>query len=376
MTDVDVVTSSNGSPPGDARQSVRKWRLQRRLYVSAWRETVSIALGMGVAVAFCGLLIAVSGSPVLASYRALFDGAFGSREATYETLVQSTPLIFTGAAAAVAFRAQVWNIGAEGQFFAGAMGAFFVSNLWGNTFPRPLMILVILIAAGLAGAGWASIAGVLKARYEVNEIITTVMLNFIAVFLLSYLLSGVWRAEGTYYFQTERMPESTWLPQFFGSRLHLGLAIALVVVFVSWWVLQRTSFGYEIRGVGVSKTVARYAGINNARTVVSVMALSGAIAGFAGAVELTGIHHRLQLDISNQLGFTGIIIALVARLSLPGVVVVAIGAGAIRNGATTMQVTTGVPAALVDVLLGITLVCVLIAAVAVQYDLVRVEHHE
>lgn len=365
--------------PGARRSSAlrgRPWKLQRRTYVGAGRETVAIATGVVVAVALCGILIAAADAPVFSSYRSLLDGALGSRSAVYETLVRATPLIFTGLAAAFAFRAKVWNIGAEGQFFAGAMGAWFVSDLWADSLPRVFMLIVIFLAAGLAGAAWASIAGALKAYYAVNEIITTVMMNFLILFLLSYLLSDAWQAEDTFYFQTERMAGSTFLPQFFGSRLHLGLVIGVGAAALVWWVLRYTSFGYEVRGIGASRRVSEYAGINVTRSIVLIMAASGAIAGFAGASELTGIHHRLQLDISDQVGFTGIIIALVARLRAPGVVFVAICTGAILNGATSMQVATGVPAALVDVLLGVTLMCVLVAAVAVRYDLVRVDLHE
>lgn len=355
--------------------ATRRWTVNRRLTTSAGLEMAGILAGMAIAVLFCGLLIAASGSSVVGSYHALIDGAFGSRAATYETLLQATPLIFTGLAAAVAFNARVWNIGAEGQLFAGAMGAFFVSDVLGTGLPKLAILPLIFLGAAVAGAAWAMLAGILKARFEVNEIIATVMLNFIIVYALSYLLGGVWRAEGTFYFQTERMDPSTWLPTFFGSRLHAGFVIALIAAGVVWFIVRRTSFGFELRGVGASRQVAEYAGIQGSRVIVKVMALSGAIAGLAGASELTGIHHRLQLDISNQLGFTGIIIALVARLKPPAVVLVAIGAGAMLNGATRMQTSEGVPAALVNVLMGATLVGVLVAQVAVRYEVRRVASH-
>lgn len=358
------------------RTTTQRWVVQRRLSTPTALEVAAIVAGMACAVIFCGILIAASGSSVVGAYEALLDGAFGSRGAVYESLVSATPLILTGLAAAVAFNAQVWNIGAEGQLFAGAMGAFFVGDALGGALPRGMAIPLLLIGAMVAGALWAMIAGVLKARFGTNEIIVTVMLNFIIVYLLSYLLSDAWRAEGTFYFQTERLDPSTWLPTFFGSRLHLGFGIAVGAAIALFLLVRRTSFGFEIRGTGANKQVAEYAGISSRAVIVKVMAVSGAVAGLAGAIELAGLHHRLQLDISNQLGFTGIIIALVARLNALGVIVVAIGAGGMLNGATRMQTSESVPAALVDVLMGATLVAVLVAQVAVRYEVRRVSSHD
>ena len=366
--------------PGVPSRSLRRkvgWRLERRLDVKPWHEAVTLLASFVVGLAICSILIAASDKSVYDSYKALFDGAFGSRRAIYETLVQATPLIFTGLAAAFAFRAKVWNIGGEGQFFAGAMGAFFVSDLWSDVLPRVVMVPVLFIGAAAAGALWASIAGVLKARYDTNEIITTVMLNFIILLILSYLLGDMWRAPDTYYFQTERLPESTHLPLMIGgSRLHWGFGVALGMAAAVLVVLKRTALGYEVRGVGMNRTAGSYKGISVSRITVLVMIISGSLAGMAGAAELSGVHHRLQLDISNNFGFVGIIIALVGRLHPVGVIASAIGFGALVNGATTMQIQTGIPAALVDVVQGLTLIFVLTGAVAVRYRLRRTRTDE
>ena len=353
------------------------WRLERRLEVKPWHEAVTLVASFLVGLAICSILIAASDKSIFDSYRALFDGAFGSMRAIHETLVQATPLIFTGLAAAFAFRARVWNIGAEGQFFAGAMGAFFVSDLWSDVLPRVVMVPVLFVGAAAAGALWASIAGVLKARYDTNEIITTVMLNFIILLILSYLLGDLWRAPDTYYFQTERLPESTRLPLMIGgSRLHWGFGVALGMAAAVLVVLRRTALGYEVRGVGINRTAGSYKGISISRITVLVMVISGSLAGMAGAAELSGVHHHLQLDISNNFGFVGIIIALVGRLHPVGVIASAIGFGALVNGATTMQIQTGIPAALVDVIQGLTLIFVLTGAVAVRYRLRRTRTDE
>ncbi|MEM9134403.1 MAG: ABC transporter permease [Actinomycetota bacterium] len=349
------------------------WKVERRLETPWFLEVAAIVGAILVAIAVSAILIALAGSDVLDSYRALYNGAFGTRNATIETLVQATPLIFTGLAAAFAFRAKVWNIGGEGQLWAGTMGAFWASLIFAGAMPRALLIVVVMAFAAVFGALWAGIAAVLRTRFGVNEIIATVMLNFVIINVLSYLLSDVWQDPASFYYQSERMPDVVALPRLFeGGRLHLGFVIALAMAAVVWFILERTSFGYEVRSIGVNPRVASYGGIISNRIVLATMLVSGAIAGLAGGSELTGIHLRLQLDIVSGLGFTGIIIALVARLRPLGVVAAAIVAGAVTNGATTMQLSTGVPAALVDVLTGLTLVFVLIGAVVVNYRLRRV----
>ena len=371
----DVPTTPGPSSGSLLRRS--GWRLEKRLEVKPWHEVVTLVGAFIVGLAICSILIAASDKSVVDSYRALFDGAFGSRRAVYETLVQATPLIFTGLAAAFAFRARVWNIGGEGQFFAGAMGAFFVSNLWHAHLPRGVMVPVLFIAAAAAGALWASIAGLLKARYDTNEIITTVMLNFIILLILSYLLGDMWRSPDTFYFQTVTLPESAHLPLIVdGTRLHWGFGIAVAMAVVVHVLLRRTALGYEVRGVGINRTAGSYKGISVPRVTVLVMAISGALAGLAGAAEFSGVHHRLQLDISNNFGFVGIIIALIGRLHPAGVVVSAIAFGALVNGAVTMQIQTGIPAALVDVIQGLSLIFVLSGAVAVRYRLQRTHTDE
>ncbi len=379
----DEVTVSDDAPTilTDGSDDVdvsggRRWKLERRLEVTAWQEVGSVLAGVIVAVLLCSALIALAGSPVLASYRALLKGAFGTENAIVETLVQATPLIFTGLAAAFAFRAKIWNIGGEGQLWAGAIGCYFVYDLLGSA-PRAVALVAMMIGGMVFGAAWAGIAVLLRNRFGVSEVISTVMLNFIIINITSYLLSDLWRDPASFYYQSALMTETGTLPGIWGtSRLHLGFVLALVMAALVWFVLERTSFGYEIRAVGVNSRVASYGGINGARILAFVMLASGAIAGLAGASELSGIHQRLQLGLSASLGFTGIIIALVARLRPGPIIIAAIAAGALTNGATTMQLTTGVPAALADVIKGMALVCVLIAAVAVNYRLRRVDHGE
>ncbi|MEL6985716.1 MAG: ABC transporter permease, partial [Actinomycetota bacterium] len=353
----------------------RQWRIERRLQTPWYLEVGGIFAGIACAVLTSALLIMAAGSDVLDSFQALYRGAFGTQAAAVETLVQATPLIFTGLAAAFAFRAKVWNIGGEGQLFAGAMGAYWASLIFDDSLPGIILIPASFLMAMLMGAGWAGIAAVLRTRFGVNEIITTVMLNFIVLNILNFLLNGPWQDPASFYAQTDRMSESFALPRLLDSgRLHLGFVVALLAALLVWLILSRTSFGYEVRSIGANPRVASYGGIVSNRIVIATLLISGAIAGLAGASELLGTQLRLQPGISNDFGFTGIIIALVARLRPAGVIVAAIAAGALTNGATTMQTTTGVPAALVDVITGLALVFVLLTSVIVNYRLRRIRN--
>lgn len=375
-------TSTNPAPPpehGPTRllDPSSNWRFEKRLHVGWKSEAVALVVAILVAVGISSLLIMVAETGVWDAYKALITGAVGSRRSILESLVQATPLILTGLAAAVAFRARVWNIGGEGQFFAGAMGAWWIADLAGESLPQLIIIPLMIICGALAGAFWGGIAGFLKARYGTNEIIVTVMMNFIILFILSWLLGGPWRSPDTFYFQTVKMAEVTWLPKFFAdSRLHWGFAIAILAAILVYVLEWKTPLGFEIRGLGVNEVAARFKGISVPRTVIVVMLISGGLAGLAGVSEVGGIHHRLQLDISIGYGFTGIIIALIGRLRPAGVVAAAIAFGALINGATFMQISTGTPSALVDVIQGLVLITVLIAAVVVQYRIRRIYHDE
>ena len=352
------------------------WRLERRLETRAVHELYATLVALAITAVIIGLLVAIVGVSPLDAFSSLYDGAFGDRESALETLVQATPLILTGLAAAVAFRAGVWNIGGQGQFIAGAIGTWWVYDTMPGL-PAPLLFVAMFAGAAVFGAVWASVASVLLVRYGTNEILTTVMLNFVIDYMLSWLLSEPWQANDTPYSQTERMVESTFLPRFFDdSRLHLGFALALAMAAVVHFLVRRTTLGFELRAIGVNKQAASYKGISVGAATIAVMAVSGALAGLAGSGELLGLHHRINFEFGEQMiGFTGIIIALVARLHPAGVIVVAIAFAGLLNGSTQMQVGTGIPAALVTVIEGVALVLVLLAAVACRYRLRRAAVH-
>lgn len=367
--------SSGGPAPVRRRMQVGSWRLEPRMNVTAAAQVGAVIVALFASLAVTALLIVGAKADVLTAFSAMALGAFGSGPATIETLVQATPLIFTGLAVAVAFRGGVFNIGAEGQFFAGAMAAYWASTALASV-PPLLAVPLAVIAAGIGGAAWGSIAGFLKARYGASEIIVTVMMNFIISLGLSFLLGGVWQEPGSHFFQTAPTPDSVALPVLIaGQRLHLGFILALLVAGLVYVLLWKTTLGYEIRAFGSNPDAARAKGINVPLTTVLIMALSAGIAGLCGASELLGVQHRLRLDISTGFGFTGIIIALLGRLHPVGVIIAAIFFGALINGGLAMQIVTGVPVALINTIQGLTLMFLLTADVLARYRIRRVHTH-
>ena len=303
------------------------------------------------------------------SLYSIYKGAFGSWRAIVKTLIKATPLILCGIAVTVAFRAQIWNIGAEGQLFAGGIISYWAYTAFMDA-PAGILIPLVLLAAMCGGALYGGLAGILKARFQVNEVLSTVLLNYIIKYVLSFLLfRGPWRDPSSFYQQTPKIVDAARLPILLeSSRLHLGFLLALAVAVAAYFFITRTSLGYEVRAIGFNPKASQFKGINVNRTVVVVMLISGAIAGLAGASELFGLHLRLKPDISTGFGFTGIIIAMLAGLNPFAVVLVAILFGGLLNGGITMQVLTGVPTALISAMEGIVLLFFLTAAVLTRFE--------
>lgn len=351
------------------------WRIEKRLYVSPTTQTVALLLALAAAFLASAVLIASADASVPEALLAFARSAFGDWGSVAETLVQSTPLIFTALAVTVAFHGKVWNIGAEGQFFAGAMAAAW-AGIHLEGWPPALALVVVVLVSILAGAAWGIVPGFLKARYRTNEVIVTVMMNYIILNILSYLLSGPWRDPNSYFLQTAMIADSAYFPRLFSStRLHAGFVLSLAAAALVYVVLWKTVLGYEIRAFGHNAWAARYKGINVNWTVLIIMAISGALAGLAGGSEIAGLHYRLRLDISTGYGYTGIIIALLARLHPLWAVLTAILFGALINGSLGMQITTGVPVALVYAIQGMMLIAVLTADVLARYRIRRVTRH-
>lgn len=325
--------------------------------------TVVVALGFGVI-----LLTLLDASPI-DGYRAMWNGAFGNGPARTETALKAVPLLLVGAGICVAFRAKVINIGGEGQIISGALASTAV-GLWIGDLPRPIVLPIVLLAGLVGGAAMGALPGALKAYLEVNEILSTIMLNIIAVQVMNYLLRGpmIDPAEverGTNVPQTRRLPASTDLPTLIpGTRIHIGVAIALAVAVATWILVWRTAPGFRIRAVGQSRAAARYAGMAVERSVVASLAISGAFCGLAGTMLVVGsASHRMVTDGSSagftgNAGFNGIVVALFGGLHPLLTVLSSVLFGALLVGANAMQRAVQVPSSLVVALNGLIVLVV------------------
>lgn len=303
------------------------------------------------------------GFDVTRAGRALESGAFGSWYAFGSgTLVRSTPLILTGLAVALAFRAGVFNIGAEGQFLAGAAAATAIA-LGGARATAIVLLPVLLIAGLLAGAGWAWIAAELRTRFRVLEVISTITLNFIAGYGVSFLVRGPLQEPTHIYPQTETFSAAAQLPRIgSGTRLHVGFFIACAACLACWWILRHTAAGFRVRAAGANPDAARTAGrIEVERVTTRAFVVSGALAGLAGAIEVSGVTYALYENISPGYGYTAIAVALLARLDAAAVIATGVLFGALEAGAMAMQRDAGVPSVVVSVVEA-ALILVLVAA--------------
>lgn len=307
---------------------------------------ISVLLAMLVG----SLIILASGHDPIAAFAALFKGSFGSPKAFGDTLLKSTPLIFTGLAVAYGFRAGLFNIGAEGQLFMGGLAAT-AFGLYVTGLPWAVTVTVMLLLSMLAGAAWAFIPAILKARIGAHEVITTMMFTYIARYFVSYLVVGPMKEPGQIP-QTPMIPTDAQLPRFQSlvseatiqavpflklGRAHLGIIVAIVVAIVIWLILKYTTLGYENRAVGFNRWASENAGISVQWTTVKALCISGALAGLAGSVEVMGVHQRLHDSFSSGFGFTGIAVALLAKNHPLAVIPAALLFGALSAGAGTMQ---------------------------------------
>jgi ABC-type uncharacterized transport system permease subunit len=320
--------------------------------ITARQHSLWITGGLVVALAVAvGTLLRASGFAVGSAFDALLRGSLGSWYAIGSgTLVRATPLILTGLAVAVAFRAGVFNIGAEGQFLVGAASGTAVALTF-SSLPSALLIPGILIVGALAGSVWAWIAAVLRARFHVLEVISTIMLNFVAAYLVSYLVRGPMQEPTHVYPQTPTIVAAAHLPRLGEvTRLHVGFAVAALACLTSWWVIQYSAAGFRLRTVGANPHAARSAGqIDVERVTTRAFLASGAFAGMAGAIEVCGVTYALYENISPGYGYTAIAVALLARLNAAAVIITGIVFGALETGATAMQRDAGVPSVVVSV---------------------------
>jgi general nucleoside transport system permease protein len=321
-------------------------------------------LAVAVALAIGTILLLLLGADPIRAYTALIGGALGNVPGLTQSAVKATPLLLVALGVVIAFRANVINIGGEGQIIAGALMATWFSLAF-RAWPGVVLVPATIIMGFLAGAFWGFVPGILKARLRVNEILSTVMMNAIALQLMNLLLSGpmIDPAEvvaGTYIAQSERLPLHAWLsrlvPQ---SSLHSGAILAVVLAVAVYILLWRTTIGYRIRAVGYNPDAARHAGIPVPFYQALSLTLAGGFAGLAGVVEVLGVHHRLLEGISSGYGFSGIVAALFGKLHPLGAVPASFLFGSLLVGADKMQRAVQVPSALVDTLLGVVVLFVI-----------------
>ncbi len=319
-----------------------------------WRS-ISVPLGSVVLALLLGaIILIISGASPLEAYGALFRGSFGDARALTRTLEKATPLVFSGLAVAFAFKAGLFNIGAQGQLLFGAVTAaaigFMISGL-----PPIIHVPLALLGGALAGAAFGAIPGMLKTYTGAHEVITTIMLNYVAINITDYLANGPWKdpAPGNIVARTPSVLASARISSL--GVIPIGFLIALVVALVAWWLLWHTTIGYEIRTVGLNPSAAGYAGMRVSLTIVFTMALSGLMAGLGGAVETLGIVGRFQPGFNVGLGFDGITIALLGKTHPLGVIPAALLVGAMRAGSNLMQFNAGVATEIIDVILAIIL---------------------
>ena len=327
---------------------MRRIRLRLREHPLPGGQPVAFSIGLAIALFVGTLLLLGAGHDPLKIYSRMFDASLGGPDAWSITLNRAIPLGLAGLAVAVAGSMGLWNIGAEGQIIAGAIAASWVARI-GGSWPGLLLILMMLVAAVAGGALLALGPAMARAKLGVNEIITTLMLNEVALRLVQWLIHGPWKDPDSFNFPLAPMlPDQARLPTLFG-RAHFGLLIAAAVIIVISVAVRYTAWGYELRIAGSSEATARYSGISLPKKVLAVLVLSGAIAGLAGGVELTGTTDRLTESISNGFGFAGIIVAALALMRPSGVAAVAILFGAVQIGGQSIQ-TLGVSSSVSTIL--------------------------
>lgn len=343
------------------------------------RQQRSRAMDLGIpvlsaviALAFAAIPLLAAGANPITAYGEMVKGVFGSVFAVSEMLTRATPLIFTGLAAALAFRAKLWNIGAEGQLYLGAMAAVAVGSGWLDL-PGLVLLPLIVILGAAAGAAGMAVPTYLKSRFGADEVVTTLLLNFIILIFLQMMLEGPLKDPmGLGWPQSAPILDQGMLPPLMERmRVHSGLILALVLAGVAQFMLARSVWGFRLRAVGENAAAARHAGINVKRSLFGVAIISGGLAGLAGVSEVAGLKGYLTADLSPGFGYTGIVVAMLAGLSPVGVVIAALFIASVFVGADSMSRAMGVSSFLADLVVSMSLLCVLVGGFIARYRIIR-----
>jgi simple sugar transport system permease protein len=343
-------------------------RLEARPHHSLWATIAWPVAALLFAAFFCALLVMASGASPWSVFGLVLKGAAGSQFALLETLTRATPLIFTGLAVAVAFRARLWNIGAEAQLYMGAVATVVLGTGLLNI-PFAIMLPVLMVAAIIGGALVLSVPTMLKTRFGVDEVVTTLLFNFIMLLFVSMLLDGALKDPMALGWpQSKKLIAEAQLPKLVaGKRLHLAFLIAIAAAVVVWIINRYTVLGYEMRAVGMNARAAAFAGIPVNRVLLKTALLSGGLAGLAGWSEVSGLKGSLTLDLSPGFGYAGIVVAMLAALHPIGVIAAAIFVAGIFVGADAMSRTAGVPSYIAQVMVAVSLLAMVTALMLTRY---------
>jgi simple sugar transport system permease protein len=345
-------------------------RLEKR-YTKPKNEQLLIAvISFGLALLVGSIIFLIYGANPVSAYGVMFQGAFGSSLGFTEVIVKAIPLMLTGLAVAIAATMLLWNIGCEGQFVFGALGATWAALYLTPGWPPYSVLPALIICGATAGMFWALIPAILKAYFQVSEILTTLLLNYVAIIIMDHLYFGPWRdPDGMGFPGSALFPDAAALPRFFDSRIHLGLFLAIAATIVLHILLRHSKWGFRIRVIGKGPMAAQYAGMKVNREIIRVMLISGALAGLAGMSEIAGIHLRLQEGLSVGYGYDGIIVACLAGFRPKMVPIFALVLGGLIIGGEQLQSSMHLPASIVQVLEGALLLGFLASEALLRFRL-------
>ena len=348
-------------------------RFERREEVSITALVIAPFSAVAVALILCAGFIAMAGVSPMTAYGEMLNGAFGSRLAITETFTRASPLILTGLAAAVAFRARLWNIGGEGQLYMGALVAAALGHATVTALPLPFAWAVLALAGMAAGAVLLLVPAILRLRFGVDEVVTTLLLNFVTLLFVGLMVEGVLKDPMAFGWpQSVPVAAGLRLPDLVPrSRLHVGIILAVAVVLIVWLVQTRTVFGAQTRAAGLNPRAAAFAGVPLTRTLMKVAALSGGLAGLAGVIEVLGPVGYVTTTMSPGFGYAGIVVAMLAALHPVGVIAASVFVATIFVGADAMSRATGVPSFIADVIMSVALLAMLAALLFATYRIRR-----
>ena len=341
--------------------------LVRRHPLPRWVQMLIPISAILVTLLLSAIPIKMAGGELWLSYSSLFKGALGTRYNFLETCVKASPLILTGLAVAFAFRAKFWNIGAEGQLMAGAIAAAAIGiNVSGV--PRPVLLAMIITAGFVAGGAWAIVPAFMKMKLKVDDVVSSLLLNYVMMHFMGFLLFGPMQQPGSSWPRSSPITELARYPVLITrSRFHLGIVISIIAVLIIWFINSKSLFGYQSRAVGVNARASFFGGIDNTKVVMVTALISGGLAGLAGVGEVCGLHFNLLMDISPGFGYSGITIAMLGRLHPVGTALAAFFFSVIIVGAQSMSRITGVPTFIADVIQGMALLIMLVALLLTEY---------